>query len=158
MTDQEVLIGLLRGLQRQFGDLSELASAKGLQEPDTSFVHYRKLGEAAGLHTAWRTVADLADQVAEGKLPVRADAGTSADDNPGQHKGVIPIDTPTVSESLRVLQADLAKQGERAQARRSKAPEGEKLRHEGAAEAYHEAWRRVAELAQRVEDRERLGL
>ncbi len=58
--------GLLRALQRQFADLSNLATGKAVELPDTSFTHYRKLGEAAGLHTAWRMVADLADQVAEG--------------------------------------------------------------------------------------------
>ena len=62
---QPTTVELLRALQRQFAALGEIAAGKALGQPDTSFARYRKLGEAAGLHTAWRTVADLADRVQE---------------------------------------------------------------------------------------------
>lgn len=64
---QQTAVGLLHGLQRQFADLSNLATGKALELPDTSFSHYRKLGEAGGLHTAWRLVADLAAQITDGR-------------------------------------------------------------------------------------------
>jgi hypothetical protein len=67
MSGEQSAAGLLRALESQFAQLSALATAKAAQQPDTSFTHYRKLGEAAGLHTAWRTVADLADQLADGR-------------------------------------------------------------------------------------------
>jgi len=61
-------VSLLRALARQFSTLSDLAASKAQEHPDTSFAHYRKLGEAAGLHSAWRIVADLADRVQEDRL------------------------------------------------------------------------------------------
>ncbi|MCW5867457.1 MAG: hypothetical protein KIS61_09360 [Candidatus Eremiobacteraeota bacterium] len=85
MTEPESIVTLLRALQRQFADLSALATAKAMEKPDTTFSHHRKLGEAAGLHTAWRTVADLADQVSEGNwLPALADADTPDTSEAGQ--------------------------------------------------------------------------
>ena len=73
-------VSLLRALQRQFAALGQLATAKALEQEEISFTHSRKLGEATGLHTAWRLVADLADRVQEGREPVaRADAGDPTD-------------------------------------------------------------------------------
>ena len=63
----EQATGLLRGLQRQLAALGALATGKAMEHPATSFTHYRKLGEAAGLHTAWQMVADLADRVQENR-------------------------------------------------------------------------------------------
>jgi len=60
-------VSLLRALQRQLAGLGELASAKAQELPDTAYTHYRKQGEAQGLHTAWRLVADLADRIEEGR-------------------------------------------------------------------------------------------
>lgn len=68
MMTREQVTGLLRGLQRQLAGLGALATGKAMEQPDTPFTHYRKLGEAAGLHTAWQMVADLADQVQENRL------------------------------------------------------------------------------------------
>lgn len=64
MTSEQVT-GLFRGLERQLAALGAVATARAMEHPDTSFTHYRKLGEASGLHTAWRMVADLADQIQE---------------------------------------------------------------------------------------------
>ncbi|MFN8608835.1 MAG: hypothetical protein U0931_14980 [Vulcanimicrobiota bacterium] len=65
--NREQAAGLLRALQRQLAALGALASAKAMEQPDTSFTHYRKLGEAAGLHTALRLMADLADRLQENR-------------------------------------------------------------------------------------------
>lgn len=178
---QQTAVGLLRALQRQFADLGNLAAGKALELPDTSFTHYRKLGEATGLHTAWRMVADLADQLEGVELVTPIDTsfgpdrrvisvhtstepnGVDSIDAPEKRKGGPSIHTPcgprglSAAGSLRNLQADLRKLSERALARRSKGPETEQPGHQAAADAYHTAWRRVAELAQRFEDRERAG-
>lgn len=74
----QTTVDLLRALQSQLKGLGELATAQALELPDTSFTHYRKLGEAEGLHRSWRLVADLADRLQEGN--------TSADQ--AEQKGV----------------------------------------------------------------------